>query len=335
MAGALLLLASEQQVFAFDLGEVGRIAIGRHESSDVHLSSRTVSMYHAEILQKEGSLVLRDLGSTNGTFVNGARVERVELANGDSILIGNHVLSLQIKSAQESKDGFIRYSPGPDTLGPGTRGRILSINARGADAMKTLQASDPSDLSFPDLLRQLAGSPRSLRAVVEREGLRAFVVGHRRRIVHAEVGAVSGEKALYRLFGWRQASYEIEAVARADELVRTIQLPLDALLMEGTEHALELGKLVAGLPPLAVPLRLKEDCPLPLTAHSPAEVEIFQAIVRHETIEKVLEKSPLTDVRVLRLVESLLRKGVFDASSSEEGLGETFVLRRADRLRES
>jgi hypothetical protein len=81
------------------------------------------------------------------------------------------------------------------------------------------------------------------------------------------------------------------------------------------DHAQELGRLVAGLPPLATPLRLKEDCPLPLTAHSPAEIEIFQAIIRHETIEKVLERSPWTDVRIARLIESLLSKGVFEARS--------------------
>jgi hypothetical protein len=91
------------------------------------------------------------------------------------------------------------------------------------------------------------------------------------------------------------------------------------------DHALELGKLVAGLPPLASPLRLKEDCPLPLTAHSPAEIEIFQAIIRHETIGNVLEKSPWTDVRVARLIESLLRKGVFEARPPGE-MDETYNL---------
>jgi hypothetical protein len=70
---------------------------------------------------------------------------------------------------------------------------------------------------------------------------------------------------------------------------------------------------------------LKEDCPLPLTAHSPAEIEIFQAIIRHETIEKVLERSPWTDVRVARLIASLLGKGVFEAPSPGE-MDETYNL---------
>jgi len=90
------------------------------------------------------------------------------------------------------------------------------------------------------------------------------------------------------------------------------------MVVEGMDHVQELGKLVAALPPLAIPLRLKEDCPLPLTAHSPAEIEIFQAIIRHETIERVLESSPWTDVRVARLIASLLAKGVFEARSPRE-----------------
>lgn len=84
--------------------------------------------------------------------------------------------------------------------------------------------------------------------------------------------------------------------------------------MEGMAHAVELGRLIATLPPLAAPLRLKEDCPLPMTAHSPEEIEVFQLIVRHETIGNVLEKSPLADVRVLRLIDSLVRKGVFETA---------------------
>jgi hypothetical protein len=55
-----------------------------------------------------------------------------------------------------------------------------------------------------------------------------------------------------------------------------------------------------------------------MTAHSPEEIEMFQLIVRHETVGTVLEKSALADVRVLRLVDSLLRKGVFETTRDNE-----------------
>jgi pSer/pThr/pTyr-binding forkhead associated (FHA) protein len=305
----LLLLATDQKVHAYDFAGFSRVSIGRHESNEIQLLSRAVSNFHAEILKENGALVIRDLGSTNGTRVNGERVDRSSVVPGDSIRIGNHVLSLQLRPPSEAAAGP-SSSVGLDGLGPGARGRILSPKSRPTD-------NGASALTLAELLRRLASRSEPLRARLERGGRKAQLLFDR-RLFHVEYQGVVGEKALYRLFSWHEGSYEIECLAGAASQPVTICLPLDALIVEGMDHAQELGKLVAGLPPLAIPLRLKEDCPLPLTAHSPAEIEIFQAIIRHETIENVLERSPWTDVRVARLIASLLSKGVFDARSPRE-----------------
>ncbi len=76
----ILLLASEQNVHAFDPSDTARIAIGRHDSNDLQLRSRTVSNYHAEILYEGNDPLLRDLGSTNGTYVNEESIEQEERA---------------------------------------------------------------------------------------------------------------------------------------------------------------------------------------------------------------------------------------------------------------
>jgi hypothetical protein len=202
-----------------------------------------------------------------------------------------------------------------DGFAPGARGRILAPKARpftDADERSTL------DLALGDLLRRLAGRTGSARVVLEREGSKAELFFDGERLFHVAYEGAVGEKALYRLFSWHEGIYEIQTLADAASHPVTICLPLDALVIEGMDHAQELGKLIAALPPLAVPLRLKEDCPLPLTAHSPAEIEIFQAIIRHETIERVIEASPWTDVRVARLIASLLGKGVFEARPPRE-----------------
>jgi len=306
----LLLLATDQKVHAYDFAGFSRVSIGRHESNEIQLLSRAVSNFHAEILKENGGLVIRDLGSTNGTRVNGERVDRSFVAPGDSIRIGNNVLSLELRPPIEAAAGP-SSSVGSDGLGPGARGRILSPKSRPAD-------NGASALTLAELLRRLAARSEPLRARLERDGRKAQLLFDRERLFHVEYHGVVGEKALYRLFSWHEGSYEIEYLAGAASQPVTICLPLDALIVEGMDHAQELGKLVAGLPPLAIPLRLKEDCPLPLTAHSPAEIEIFQAIIRHETIENVLERSPWTDVRVARLIASLLSKGVFDARSPRE-----------------
>src|ERR1019366_8281195 len=65
------------------------VAIGSHPSNDVVLDDTTVSRRHATITRKGGRFELADLGSTNGTFVNGGRVRKpVALKRGDEIKFG-------------------------------------------------------------------------------------------------------------------------------------------------------------------------------------------------------------------------------------------------------
>lgn len=310
----LLLLATERQVYAFDLSQRSRVTIGRHESNDLQLASRTVSNFHAEIVHENGGLFVRDLGSTNGTHVNERHVDSERVNTGDQIRVGNHVMTLELKAVEGAEGAFLRYQKSPQVLSPGTRGRIISMSGRSADALKTIRGVDPNDFTLPDLLKLLTSNMQSVRADIHRGDDVARVVIHKQNVVHAEYGDTVGEKALYRLFGWRNASYEVEALEPADGMSRTIALPVETLVMEGMAHAVELGRLVATLPPLEAPLRIKEDCPLPMTAHSPEEIEVFQLIVRHETIAAVVESSVLADVRVLRLIDSLLRKGVFETA---------------------
>lgn len=310
----LLLIATERQVVAFDLSHRSRVTIGRHESNDLQLTSRTVSNFHAEIVNDSDGLHVRDLGSTNGTHVNDDQVDSGRVSSGDQVRVGNHVMTVELKAVDGPEGAFLRYQKSPPVLSPGTRGRIISMSGRSADALKTLRGVDPNDFTFPDLLKLLSSNMGSVRAVIRRGDDVARVVIHKQNVVHAEYGDAVGEKALYRVFGWRNASYEVEVPETADEIPRTIALPVETLVMEGLAHAVELGRLVATLPPLEAPLCIKEDCPLPMTAHSPEEIEVFQLIVRHETIAAVVESSALADVRVLRLIDSLLRKGVFETA---------------------
>jgi hypothetical protein len=63
--------------------------LGRHPHSDVTLDDITVSRRHADIERlDDGGYEVRDAGSLNGTYVNGKRVERARLNNGDEVQIG-------------------------------------------------------------------------------------------------------------------------------------------------------------------------------------------------------------------------------------------------------
>ena len=66
--------------------------IGRHPDSDIFLDDVTVSRRHAEFVSADGGIVVRDLGSLNGSYVNGDRVEERELGTGDEVQIGRFKL---------------------------------------------------------------------------------------------------------------------------------------------------------------------------------------------------------------------------------------------------
>src|SRR5918912_63878 len=65
------------------------IVVGRKEGCDVRLEHKSVSKMHCVIVKTDGLLLLRDLGSTNGTRVNGTRVRRAALLPNDQVSIAH------------------------------------------------------------------------------------------------------------------------------------------------------------------------------------------------------------------------------------------------------
>ena len=62
--------------------------VGRQDDCDLQLDHKSVSKMHCVLVKADGMLFLRDLGSTNGTRVNGQRVRRAALMSEDQITIG-------------------------------------------------------------------------------------------------------------------------------------------------------------------------------------------------------------------------------------------------------
>ena len=63
--------------------------VGRKEGCDLRLDHRSISKMHCVIVKTDGLLLLRDLGSTNGTRVNGQRVRRAALLPNDQVAFAN------------------------------------------------------------------------------------------------------------------------------------------------------------------------------------------------------------------------------------------------------
>lgn len=68
-----------------------KLSIGRNQSNQLLLPSQSVSNYHAQIYFEDGRYMLEDLNSTNGTYINGVRIDKKSLQPGDEIRISQTV----------------------------------------------------------------------------------------------------------------------------------------------------------------------------------------------------------------------------------------------------
>jgi two-component system cell cycle response regulator len=69
--------------------EGDKVVIGRGQKAQIRLFDDGISREHAQIVIEGNQIILQDLGSTNGTFCNGLKVDRRELVDGDKILVGS------------------------------------------------------------------------------------------------------------------------------------------------------------------------------------------------------------------------------------------------------
>src|SRR5690348_12308119 len=97
-------LQSTESTYGYSLPETASVVVGRAPTSDFPIIDPTISRRHAQILRQDDKILVRDLGSSNGTYVNGERVESVELKAGDIVTFG------KVKFRLEEVD---RRPPGP------------------------------------------------------------------------------------------------------------------------------------------------------------------------------------------------------------------------------
>ena len=71
------------------------ISVGRDVENDIHINNLAVSRFHAKIHKEGEKYIIKDLGSANGTFVNGNKIDWAEINVGDVVLIGKHALKLE------------------------------------------------------------------------------------------------------------------------------------------------------------------------------------------------------------------------------------------------
>ena len=97
----LIIKKGDDKGKAFELHE-GRNPIGRGDHNPICIPDASVSTNHAEVIWENERVLLRDLGSTNGTRVNTQRITESELKDNDEIWFGTVSLRMEIKPPKPS-----------------------------------------------------------------------------------------------------------------------------------------------------------------------------------------------------------------------------------------
>lgn len=94
------------------------MTVGRKTDNDIHIDNLAVSGNHAKILTILNDSFIEDLDSTNGTLINGEKISKHALQNGDVIAIGKHEITYVNEAAEAGDDDFDKtVIIRPDTAG--------------------------------------------------------------------------------------------------------------------------------------------------------------------------------------------------------------------------
>ncbi|HYU24611.1 MAG TPA: SpoIIE family protein phosphatase [Thermoanaerobaculia bacterium] len=122
----------------------GSVSIGRASDCSIPIKDRYLSRKHAEIVQSQGTWVLKDCGSANGTYLNGVRVERDHpLRGGDRIRLGD--TELVFETSEHNTDRFLAVAETPANT-------TIAIPIHDIDTLRT----DTGDLTKLATLNALA-----------------------------------------------------------------------------------------------------------------------------------------------------------------------------------
>ncbi len=83
------------------------LTIGRKPGNNIHIENLAVSGFHAKVFKDGDRFIIEDLGSLNGTFVNGKKISRHVLRNGDSAIIGKHTLGFVLPETEDAVEQAI------------------------------------------------------------------------------------------------------------------------------------------------------------------------------------------------------------------------------------
>lgn len=340
----LRFVAGKYEGGEFRLPSEGEVLIGRGAELPVVLAEDMVSRKHARLTIRGERVRIEDLGSTNGTFVNGERVKSAELKPGDRILIGTSIMKLLVIEGPEPARprgpsvapavppldrGAPRVTslppapvrpPRPQPASPQTMtsppAEVRRPERSTTGSIKTV-AGSIEEIPLPDIL-QLFGTSRKTGLLVVKgpKGARANLYIESGQVVLAQLdGApqVPSRKVVCRVLRWKSGSFELRpsrAVPEGERLTES----MEHLLMDGLRELDEIERLRPDLPPDDAPLALARPLTAKLRDLLPSTLDILQAAHNAGTVSGTMDLFPdMTDLDVALEIVLLLQKGYLQA----------------------
>jgi pSer/pThr/pTyr-binding forkhead associated (FHA) protein len=300
-AWALRFISGKYQGGEFPLKMNRQVIIGRSSELDMVLVEDMVSRKHAKISIGPGKIVIEDLGSTNGTFVNGEKVRQARLKEGDRILIGTSILKLVIHQggiAAELPDAVVKE-------------RLEE--AAQAQAAKTSKTSAMmgkiEDIPLPDLLQLFHTSKKNgVLAVTGENEARIYL--RQGRVYYAVINgdhSLGPQKSFNRIITWEQGDFELQP-PDGQEFMVELDRSTEALLMDALRLMDEYKRIASHLPPLDAPLMVRRPLVPRLRDLTPEQLDALQLVHNHGTLRAVLDRSESDDVVMSEAVLDLIRK---------------------------
>lgn len=284
----------------FPLDDRRSYIAGRSSEVDLVLADDAVSRKHARFYPARGRIWVRDLGSRNGTIVNGEVVERHCLRDGDRIAIGSSLA----KVARTDRDAVSAKRAGEAQPK--------------ADMSSRAMAGSLEEVPLVDVLQWLATSRKTGTLKVRDPDAERVGSLHLRdgRVFYAAItGAaeLAPEKALIRMLNWKRGSFELDSAV--EEAVKAeINMSLEHMLMEAARQEDELANLAkkTPLPKPRARVALARPCPVRWKELPPAELDLVQDLVEAGSWWRVLDLSPTDDLTLSRVLVALKKRGVVE-----------------------
>jgi hypothetical protein len=271
------------------------IVVGRSSDLDMVLVEEMVSRKHARIAYENDAVVIEDLGSTNGTFVNGEKIKRAQLKEGDRVLIGTSILKVIVMDNSSHEQG----RPNLEVVAA----------ARRTSSPRTMSGSI-DEVPLPDLLQLFSTSKKSGALVIRTEEDIGRIFLQKGVIYYATINDLNDLppiKCIFRMLTWQKGLFDFDA-SDLREFPKPVEVTVQEILIESLRQLDELNAFRDQLPALSA--RLVLDTPLvpPLRDLSPEDLDVLQLAHNFNRFGTLLDRSLATDVDTARIVLKLIQK---------------------------